>query len=202
MLKIRKLKGTDISLRLRLEVYTDPREIEPLQLVNNLRRILLSEIEMIAIDKVIFSTNQSTLIDELLEHRISLVPIYTEDVNEKLKLNVECNKEEFFPCPIFSDYIVSPNKTVKIKQGIILAYLIPGHRIDATITLKKGTGKENIKFSPVTIVTFKELEKQIFELYFEVNEGYEIEDILRRALKILKEKYNEEIKIKIIGFKK
>jgi DNA-directed RNA polymerase alpha subunit len=200
MLRVRKLEQTDVSLKLRLEVFTDPREINSLQLVNNLRRILLSGIETVAIDKVIFSVNESTLIDELLEHRISLVPVFTEDYNEKLYLKVECSKKEFFPCPIYSDYIISPNGIVKVKKDILLTYLVPGRKIEAIITLKKGTGKENIKFSPVTIVTFKELDKQLFELYFEINEGYEINKIIKQALFVLKEKY-EGLVIKLQGFK-
>lgn len=199
MLKVRKLEKTDdISLRLRLEVLTDPRIIDPLQLVNNLRRILLSEIETVAIDKVIFHVNESTLIDELLEHRISLVPVYTEDDGEKLFLDVRCDEKEFLPCPIYSDYIVSPKKTVSVRKDILLTYLTPGRQIKATITLKRGTGKENIKFSPVTIVTFKQLGEQEFEFYFETNEGYEIDKIAEKALKILKNRYKDRLIIKLV----
>src|ERR1041385_4398946 len=46
--------------------------------VNALRRVLLSEVPKLAIDKVTFYDNTSALFDEILAHRIGLIPIPTD----------------------------------------------------------------------------------------------------------------------------
>lgn len=197
MLKISKLKLENFSLTVKLELFVDPRKVLPLQIVNILRRILLTRIKIVGIDRVVFFINESSLTDELLEFRISQVPVFTDDPNMTLYLNVQCSTKEYEHCPIYSDYIIpeDPQKC-KIQKDIILTYLNPGKKIEAVILLKEGTGKEDIRFSPVTIVKFKEIDKQTYEFTFEVNEGYDIKDVFRKAINELKIVY-PEFKVKL-----
>lgn len=193
------MEGNETFIKLSMKVYTDPNKILPLQVVNALRRILLSDIETVAIDKVTFFKNESSLNNELFEHRVSLVPVFTEDDTIRLVINVKCNPREYQDCIIYSDYII-PEKSeddskISIGKDIVIAYLMPGKEVDALITLRKGTGKDNIKFSPVTVVTFKQLDTQDFEFSFEINEGYDLVKILREALKKLKEKLDIRIQM-------
>jgi DNA-directed RNA polymerase subunit D len=46
--------------------------------MNSIRRTLLSEIPKLAIDEVIFYENSSPLTNEILAHRLSMLPIPTE----------------------------------------------------------------------------------------------------------------------------
>jgi DNA-directed RNA polymerase alpha subunit len=204
MFDISEIEGNNTFIKLHMKVFTDPRKILPLQVVNSLRRILLSDIETVAIDRVTFFKNESSLNNELLEHRISLVPVFTEDETIRLVLKVKCNPEEYGECIVYSDYILpeapesesSSKPKISIGKDIVLAYLMPDKEIDALITLRKGTGKDNIRFSPVTIVTFKQLDTQEFEFFFEINEGYDIVKILREALRKLKESLGMRIEMK------
>ena len=59
--------------------------------VNALRRTLLSEVPKLAIDKVTFYDNTSALFDEILAHRIGLIPIPTDPstLNRKGEVDAE-----------------------------------------------------------------------------------------------------------------
>ena len=46
--------------------------------VNSLRRIMVSELPKLAIDDVIIYDNTSALFDEIISHRLSLIPIPTD----------------------------------------------------------------------------------------------------------------------------
>ena len=46
--------------------------------VNTLRRIMLSELPKLAIDDVIIYDNTSPLFDEIITHRLGLIPIPTD----------------------------------------------------------------------------------------------------------------------------
>ncbi|XP_076937708.1 uncharacterized protein LOC143616421 [Bidens hawaiensis] len=86
-------------------------------IANAFRRILVSELPTMAIDKVFFANNTSVVQDEVLAHRLGLVPIkvdprlfdYTEnDVpNEKntivFKLHVNCKKKSGERLTVYSD---------------------------------------------------------------------------------------------------
>ena len=78
-------------------------------LANALRRIMISEIPTVAIDKVEMWQNTSIIADENLAHRIGLVPIkvdprlfkdvetegeYNEFNSLRFKLHVECTKKD------------------------------------------------------------------------------------------------------------
>ena len=46
--------------------------------VNALRRVMLSELPKLAIDEVIIYDNTSPLFDEIIAHRLGLIPIPTD----------------------------------------------------------------------------------------------------------------------------
>ncbi len=47
-------------------------------LVNALRRTLLAEVPKLAIEKIIFYDNTSALFDEIVAHRLSMLPVPTD----------------------------------------------------------------------------------------------------------------------------
>ena len=49
-----------------------------LYLVNSLRRIMLSELPTLAIEDVVIYDNTSALFDEIIAHRLGLIPIPTD----------------------------------------------------------------------------------------------------------------------------
>ena len=56
-----------------------------LGLANSLRRTLISSIETLAIDQVQIETNTSVLPDEMIAHRLGLVPLISENMDRIVK---------------------------------------------------------------------------------------------------------------------
>ena len=60
-----------------------------IEMINAIRRILLTEIPVMAIDEIIILKNDSPLYDEILSHRLGLIPLKTD--LEAYKLPHECD---------------------------------------------------------------------------------------------------------------
>ncbi|KAB2033363.1 hypothetical protein ES319_D04G012300v1 [Gossypium barbadense] len=65
-------------------------------IANSFRRILIAELPTMAIEKVLIANNTSIIQDEVLAHRLGLVPIQNDQPNEKntivFKLHVQCKR--------------------------------------------------------------------------------------------------------------
>ncbi|MHA1148200.1 MAG: DNA-directed RNA polymerase subunit D [Promethearchaeota archaeon] len=68
-----------------------------IEMVNAIRRIMLTEIPVMAIDEVIILKNDSPLYDEILAHRLGLIPLKTDLDVYKLPSECECGG---FGCPL------------------------------------------------------------------------------------------------------
>ncbi|MFW9949899.1 MAG: DNA-directed RNA polymerase subunit D [Candidatus Thorarchaeota archaeon] len=68
-----------------------------IEMINALRRIMLTEIPVMAIDEVIILKNDSPLYDEIISHRLGLIPLKTDLEVYKLPQECECGG---FGCPL------------------------------------------------------------------------------------------------------
>jgi len=82
---IKVLKSTDTYIEL-LFLNT------PLPILNAIRRIMQLEVPTIAIDEVIFYENSSPLYDEVISHRLGLIPLRSEEAIRKYRSPEECAK--------------------------------------------------------------------------------------------------------------
>ncbi|MEM3652853.1 MAG: hypothetical protein QXL21_06985, partial [Nitrososphaerales archaeon] len=60
---------------------------------NAVRRFALSEVPVMAIDDVVILENTSILYDEVLAHRLGLIPIYTDLTRYTLPEECDCKSE-------------------------------------------------------------------------------------------------------------
>jgi DNA-directed RNA polymerase II subunit RPB3 len=81
-------------------------------LINSLRRIIISEVPTIAIDLVYIESNTSSLHDEFIVHRLSLLPLFSENINE-IKYSRDCECENY--CSFCSSVF---ELNVTAKEGI------------------------------------------------------------------------------------
>ena len=70
-MEVRVVEKTDLNARLIIEGADTP-------FMNALRRIMLTEVPSMAIDEVVFIENSSMLHDEILAHRLGLIPLKTD----------------------------------------------------------------------------------------------------------------------------
>jgi DNA-directed RNA polymerase subunit D len=159
------LEKTDTNLRLIIKDADAP-------FVNALRRIIVSEVPCMAIDEVVILENSSMLHDEILAHRLGLIPIKTD--LDAYNLPEECKCKSEFGCPLcrvsltFDAEAVDATKTVysgslssenpqivPVSNSIILVKLAPGQKIKLEAYAKLGKGKEHAKWQPATVCAYK-----------------------------------------------
>lgn len=128
--------------------------------INSLRRACMSEVPVMAIDEIEIMENKSAMYDEILAHRLGLIPLATDlsyDLKEKckcggkgcsrcevrLKLNVEG------PRIVYAKDLKSDDpKVIPVYPEIPIVELLEGQRIELVAIARLGFGKEHVKFSP------------------------------------------------------
>ena len=147
-----------------------------LSIANALRRIMLSEVPTLAIDLVEIASNTSVLADEFIAHRLGLVPLVSDAVEEfrdgrecgcmgscqncsvELTLNVRCAEEQTRDVTT-AELISSHPSVVPVRFGtdgqILLVKLRKNQEVQMKCIAKKGIGKEHAKWAPVSAVSFE-----------------------------------------------
>ncbi len=131
---------------------------------NTLRRLMMNEVPVMAIDLVEFKRNNSVLYDEVLALRLGLVPL-TSDL-EGYTLPAECTCEGAGcakcqlplalqakgPCVVFAKDLKGRDSKVKpVFPDIPLVKLLEGQEIELVATAQLGLGKDHAKWSPALV---------------------------------------------------
>ncbi len=113
-------------------------------LANTIRRSL-SEVPTLAVDEVEIFKNDSALYDEIIAHRIGLVPLKTEKgMSEKTKVDLKLSKTG--PCTVYSGDL-NGNADV-VFDMIPITILGENHKLELVATAILGKGTEHAKFIP------------------------------------------------------
>lgn len=136
---------------------------------NALRRILISEVPTVAIDLVEIERNNTVLPDEVLAHRLGLIPIYSK---RDLRYKDECGCADFCPeCAAVFDIdvihsedmprtvstreLVCSSSDFSIKNGPVIVKLAKDQGLKARCIARKGIGRTHSKWSPVSAIRFE-----------------------------------------------
>jgi DNA-directed RNA polymerase subunit D len=130
-------------------------------MLNTYRRMIVNKVPAMAIDEVEFSENSSAIYDEMLAHRLGLLVLKTDKKAYMETENCKCDGagcaqctlqlslEAEGPCTVYAELIKSqdPNVYPAHKKAVV-AKLFEDQNIKFIATVKMGTGKEHVKFSP------------------------------------------------------
>lgn len=147
--------------------------------VNALRRTIISEVPTLAIEDIILVENTSPVLDEMVAHRMGLIPL-TAPADEftvasecencggegcqfcsvSLTLDVEANSTD--EMTVYSkDLISNDSKIAPVSEKIQIAKLGPGQKITLEAIAMLGRGKDHAKWSPVVTCSYRYYPKVI-----------------------------------------
>lgn len=126
-------------------------------MANALRRMMMDNVPTMAIDEVEFSKNDSALYDELLAHRLGLIPLTTDlkgyEVRKpedelSAKNSVKLWLKAKGPCTVYAEDIKSKDPAIKPVFGKTpIVKLLKGQELEFEAVAVLGTAKEHVKFS-------------------------------------------------------
>ncbi|MEK6873942.1 MAG: DNA-directed RNA polymerase subunit D [Nanoarchaeota archaeon] len=122
-------------------------------LANALRRSI-NEIPNLAIDEVEFYKNDSALYDEIISHRLGLIPLVSNRKLEEIKSDGKANMKSEIklslkaagPCTVYAKDLKGDAKAVYPNTPIVK--LDKDQEIELIAYVRLGKGKEHAKFSP------------------------------------------------------
>ena len=152
-------------------------------IANALRRVIIAETPTMAIDLVEIENNTSVLHDEFISHRLGLIPLSSERV-EQYKQRFECNCDDRCPncstemvlsvtCEeatrdVTSQDLIPDDDSTGIRpvagaaEGerearapILIAKLRKGQELKLRAIAKRGNGKEHAKWAPACCSVFQ-----------------------------------------------
>jgi len=163
--EIELLEKDDRSIRLLV------REVD-VPLMNALRRIVISEVPCMAIDEVVMIENSSILQDEIIAHRLGLIPLKTDLDGYNLPEECPCKSE--FGCnlcrvtltldaeakegtrTVYSGELTSENPDiVPVSDKIPIIKLAKEQKLRLEAYVRLGKGKNHAKWQPVSMCTYK-----------------------------------------------
>ncbi|KAI5174963.1 DNA-directed RNA polymerases I and III subunit RPAC1 [Nematocida sp. LUAm2] len=176
-IQIKKIEETEERLSLRIDNINA-------SVVNAIRRTVISDCPTIAIEWVFIEENTSVMPDEMLSHRLGLVPLIadpntienvvrTEEFNpllattEKNSISFELLVENSSSSQIniYSDHIklTSSHTNVQLKPGVLITRLAPKEKIRCKIIAIRGIGREHSKWSPASVCYYRFIKQVTFK---------------------------------------
>lgn len=131
---------------------------------NALRRAMIEEVPTMAIEDVEFRKNNSILYDEVIAHRLGLIPLTTDlrsyNLPEKCKCKgkgcarcqLKLTLKARGPCMVYASNIKTRDSSVKpVYPKTPIAKLLKGQTLELEATAVLGQGKTHAKWSPGNI---------------------------------------------------
>ncbi len=179
---IQMLEETPISIKLLVKGY-------PLAVLNAIRRAALELCPKMAIDFVIVERNDSTLFNEVLAHRLAMIPLTSDEALDHYAppeacAECDCRKVETGECTyegkpcyatlyldasadgkykiVYTKDIISSDESIKpVYDNIPIVPLIGNQKVKLTAYARLGRGREHAKWMPATVAVVKPVLKDI-----------------------------------------
>lgn len=143
-----------------------------IEMANAIRRIIISEIPVMAVDEVIILKNDSPLYDEIIAHRLAMIPLTTDLETYKLprecscggygcplcqvSLTCEVTNTTNSPMEIYSrDLNSNDPKIVPVEPNIALVKIDKNDKVIIEAYAVLGIAKEHVKWQAVSNIFYR-----------------------------------------------
>lgn len=156
---------------------------------NALRRIMLGEIPVMAIEHVDIVANGSGLVDETLAHRLGMIPLKWVPESKKAEFSLE----KAGPGVVKSSDLVPDGKeVVPADSNIPIVDLLENQTVKLTALAQLGFGREHAKWQAATVGY--EQRGKAFTFNIESTCGLSAQEVFEAALDILSANADEFVK--------
>lgn len=125
--------------------------------INALRREIMTEVPVLAVDEVSIYKNESVMFDEILAHRLGMLVLKTDKKSYKKGDKVKLILNEKGPKTIYSKDIKCVDPKIEVvHKNVPIVKLKEGQEIKLEMTATMNAGKEHAKWQPA-LVYFKEV---------------------------------------------
>lgn len=125
---------------------------------NTIRRIMIAEVPIMAIEEVEFRANDSALYDEVIAHRLGLLPLKTDLKGYKVKTEKKAKgavyetsltlKEVGPKTVLASDLKPKDPKVTPTFPEMPIVVLLKDQKLELVATASLGVGKDHAKYQP------------------------------------------------------
>jgi DNA-directed RNA polymerase subunit D len=175
-----KMKGNEGTLEI---------EDTNVYLLNSIRRVMISELPKLAIRNVIIYDNTTPLFDEIISHRLGLIPLPTDLRLLDFKENCKCKDKGCPSCTVrytlskeeegivYSGDLQPEHESWAIKNDKIpIVKLSKDQRIILEVEANLGMGKEHAKFQAVQAPTYI----MDIDIEFDKNKLNEVKELISK----------------------
>jgi DNA-directed RNA polymerase subunit D len=178
-------------------------------MLNALRRTVISEIPALAIETVVFTTNTSIMGDELLSHRLGLIPLKTDpklfnniaDCTCKGKgcgkCTVKLTLKADGPKTVYSgDIAPADGESSPVSDTFPIIKLTQSQHLDLEATAQLGIGKDHAKWQ-AGIASYEEKDDGSYDVFIESYGQLPIKTLVESAFNTFQskiEQLKEELK--------
>jgi DNA-directed RNA polymerase subunit D len=154
--EIRKLDGTEIEFVLS--------GVKP-AFANAIRRAAIRDVPVMAIDEVEFKKNDSAMYDEILAHRLSMIPLKTPLSGYVLASECKCAGEGCASCQVelkvkaegpttvmSGDFKSSDSEVKPISGSVPIVKLLERQELELTAIARLGFGRDHAKWQSAIAV--------------------------------------------------
>ena len=214
MVSIRLLEEDEKSVKVMLSD-------TPLAVANALRRFAINEVPTMAVEEILIIENSSSMPNDVLAHRISLIP-FISDIDRyvapeecgcgnrlgcercavRFVLRAEAKDE---PITVYSGDMIPEDESTKVKPvspKIPIVKLAPGQKIEMELYVRVGRGRKHAKWQAAIASLYEPKEKTKRDervLYVESIGFLPPKRILVEAAKALEKKVSEFEKLFVEG---
>jgi DNA-directed RNA polymerase subunit D len=156
-------------------------------IANAIRRTIISGVSSVVIDTIIIKENDSSLSDEMIAHRLGLIPLRKTNLDTQTDFKIKL--EEIGPKRVYSRDIIFPPGIEAVSPDIIILNLNTDECINLTGITEEGTAidQNHSKFSVSCGTSYEKLSDNSFHMKIETTGSLSAKDALLKSIQIIKE---------------